>query len=60
MTTYQPFGTDRCLGTALRVFSGVANRRAHEAILFPIHPAHYSNRDDMRVARWYVAHLVKL
>lgn len=49
MKTFKPFGTESFDGTALRTFRGVPNRRAWEAICFPIHPAHCSNRDDMGV-----------
>lgn len=42
MKTATRFGTDKCIDTALRVFEGFENRRAWEALLFPIHPRlHY-------------------
>ena len=45
----QKFGTEKYLGTALKIFEGIVNRRAWEAFCFPIHPKHQSNRDYMMV-----------
>lgn len=44
MKTATRFGTDKFLGTALRSFDGVENRRAWEAMLFPVHPQHNEMR----------------
>lgn len=45
MKTATRFGTDKCLDTALRMFEGVENRRAWEAILFWYHPTHFIARE---------------
>lgn len=59
MTTYKPFGTEKFLGTALRSYDGIENRRSWEAMRFPIHPAHDSARDSVNLDRGFtVIHLV--
>ena len=55
---FATFGKDKHLGTALRCFEGIANRRAWDAFCFCIHPKHDGNRDRMGVDVQFTAFLV--
>jgi hypothetical protein len=51
MKTFQPLGPEKHLGTALRIFEGVGNRRTWEALCFPVHPRLYEGRERINLDR---------
>jgi len=52
--SYKPFGMGNRSDCALRVWKGIANQRAYDAIAFPTHPKHDSDRWEIGLQSWLV------
>lgn len=54
---FQRFGTEKDESIALRCYAGMENRRAWDALSFPVHPCHDHDRDRVQATLWFAVYV---